>query len=231
MKKIEYYDIIFSKLLELIPNPDTELIYENPFQLLVSVILSAQTTDKQVNKVTENIFKKIKNPEDILKYSEVEIETAFSSVNYYKMKTKHIIQTAKKIIERYTNLSKNDIKQLTKSENFCYEQYGYYLPEDKEKLKTLPWVWEKTAKVFLYVQYHHPLIAVDTHVHRVSNRLWIVNTREPLETSERIEKIIPEKWKFIAHHILILFGRYYCTAKKPKCENCVIQNFCKFYKS
>jgi endonuclease-3 len=99
-----------------------------------------------------------------------------------------------------------------------------------EWLTKLPWVGEKTAKVILYVRYKHDLIAVDTHVHRVANRLWIIKTNEPLETSKEIEKAVPKKWKRIAHHSLILFGRYYCTAKKPKCENCVLQKYCEFYK-
>lgn len=221
------YDEIFTKLLELFPNPDTELNFETPFQLLVAVMLSAQTTDKQVNVVTDKLFLKVKEPNDVLNMTEEKLAKQISSVNYYKMKAKHIRETAKKLIE-FTN---NKTKKLTKNEKECLDKYGYYLPESIEWLTKLPWVGEKTAKVILYVRYKHDLIAVDTHVHRVANRLWIVKTNEPLETSKEIEIIIPKKWKRIAHHSLILFGRYYCTAKKPKCENCILKKYCKFYKS
>ena len=217
------YDEIFTKLLELFPNPDTELNFETPFQLLVAVMLSAQTTDKQVNVVTDKLFLKVKNPNDVLRFSEENLAKQVSSVNYYKMKAKHIRETAKKLIE----LAKNEGKNLTKWEKECLDKYGYYLPESLEWLTQLPWVGEKTAKVILYVRYHHDIIAVDTHVHRVANRLWIVKTNEPLETSKEIEKVVPKKWKRIAHHSLILFGRYYCTAKKPKCEGCVLRKWCR----
>ena len=221
------YDEIFTKLLELFPNPDTELNFETPFQLLVAVMLSAQTTDRQVNVVTDKLFLKIKKPNDVLNMTEEKLAKQVSSVNYYKMKAKHIKETAKKLIE----LTKDKNARLTKNEKKCLDKYGYYLPESIEWLTKLPWVGEKTAKVILYVQYKHDLIAVDTHVHRVANRLWIVKTNEPLETSKEIEKVVPKKWKRIAHHSLILFGRYYCTAKKPKCENCVLKKYCEFYKS
>jgi len=217
------YDKMFTRLLELFPNPDTELNYETPFQLLVAVMLSAQTTDKQVNLVTDKLFLKVKNPEDVVKTSEEKLAKQVSSVNYYKMKAKHIKESAKELVE----LAKNEEIKLTKNEKECLNKYWYYLPESLEWLTQLPWVWEKTAKVILYVRYKHDLIAVDTHVHRVANRLWIVKTKEPLETSKEIEKIVPKKWKRIAHHALILFGRYYCTAKKPKCENCVLKQWCK----
>ena len=221
------YDEIFTRLLELFPNPDTELNFETPFQLLVAVMLSAQTTDKQVNVVTDKLFSKVKSPEDVLKTSEEKLAKQVSSVNYYKMKAKHIRESAKELIE----LAKNKSRKLTKNEKECFDKYWYYLPESLGWLIQLPWVGEKTAKVILYVRYKHDLIAVDTHVHRVANRLWIVKTNEPLETSKEIEKVVPKKRKRIAHHALILFGRYYCTAKKPKCENCVLQKYCDFYKS
>ena len=217
------YDEIFTRLLELFPNPDTELNFKTPFQLLIAVMLSAQTTDRQVNVVTDKLFTKVKEPNDILKMTEEKLAQQVSSINYYKMKAKHIKESAKKLVE----LAKNKKTKLTKNEKECLDKYGYYLPESLEWLIKLPWVWEKTAKVILYVRYKHDLIAVDTHVHRVANRLWIVNTSEPLETSKEIEKVVPKKWKRIAHHSLILFGRYYCTAKKPKCENCVLKDFCK----
>ena len=221
------FDEIFNKLLELFPNPDTELNFETPFQLLVAVMLSAQTTDKQVNLVTDKLFLKVKGPEDVIKISEEKLAKQVSSVNYYKMKAKHIIESAKKLLE----LAKDKDNKLTKNEKECLKKYWYFLPESIEWLTKLPWVGEKTAKVILYVRYKHDLIAVDTHVHRVANRLWIVKTNEPLETSKEIEKVVPKKWKRIAHHALILFGRYYCTAKKPKCENCILKEQCNYFKS
>ena len=220
------YDEIFTKLLQLFPNPDTELNFETPFQLLVAVMLSAQTTDRQVNVVTDKLFLKVKNPNDVLNLTEENLAKQVSSVNYYKMKAKHIRETAEKLIE----LAENKKAKLTKNEKKCLNEYWYYLPESIEWLTKLPWVGEKTAKVILYVRYKHNLIAVDTHVHRVANRLWIVKTNEPLETSKEIEKAVPKKWKRIAHHSLILFGRYYCTAKKPKCENCALKKYCEFHK-
>ena len=221
------YDEIFQRLLELFPNPDTELNFETPFQLLVAVMLSAQTTDRQVNIVTDKLFIKIKSPKDVIKISEEKLAKQVSSVNYYKMKAKHIKETAEQLIE----LANNNENKLTKNEKDCLTKYWFYLPENIEWLTKLPWVWEKTAKVILYVRYKHDLIAVDTHVHRVANRLWIVKTNEPLETSNEIEKVIPKKRKRIAHHSLILFWRYYCTAKKPKCEYCTLPKRCKYYKS
>ena len=220
------YDEIFTNLLELFPNPDTELNFKTPFQLLIAVILSAQTTDRQVNLVTNKLFLKVKEPIDVLKFSEEDFAKQVSSVNYYKMKAKHIRESAEKLVE----LAKNKKAKLTKNEKECFDKYGYYLPENIKWLTKLPWVGEKTAKVILYVRYKHDLIAVDTHVHRVANRLWIVKTNEPLETSKEIEKVVPKKWKRIAHHSLILFGRYYCTAKKPKCENCALEKYCEFHK-
>lgn len=216
------YNEIFTKLLELFPNPDTELNFETPFQLLIAVMLSAQTTDRQVNVVTDKLFLEVKEPNDVLNMTEEKLAKQVSSVNYYKMKAKHIRETAKKLVE----ISEDKNIKLTKNEKECLDKYWYYLPESTEWLTKLPWVWEKTAKVILHVQYKHDLIAVDTHVHRVANRLWIVKTKEPLETSEEIEKAVPKKWKRIAHHSLILFGRYYCTAKKPKCESCILKQWC-----
>ncbi|MBR7037149.1 hypothetical protein IKI14_07540 [bacterium] len=122
------YDEIFTKLLELFPNPDTELNYQTPFQLLVAVMLSAQTTDRQVNVVTDKLFLKIKNPNDVLRFSEENLAKQVSSVNYYKMKAKHIRETAKKLID----LAEDKNAKLTKNEKECLDKYGYYLPESLE---------------------------------------------------------------------------------------------------
>ena len=153
-----------------------------------------------------------------------------SSINYYRIKAKHIWETANIINELANRQNWKNKKNLTQKESECFEKYGYYLPESVDWLRKFPWVWEKTAKVILYVLYHHPIIAVDTHVHRVANRLWIVKTKEPIETSNKIEKVVPEKRKPVAHHSLILFWRYYCTAKNPKCADCILKSQCNFVK-
>ncbi len=169
-------------------------------------MLSAQTTDLQVNKVTEKLFKKIQKPEDLLHMGFARFQKAISSINYYKTKTKHIRQTAKLL------------KQWKK------------IPNDLAKLMELPWVGIKTAKLILHCMYGQLYIAVDTHIHRVANRLWLVKTTTPEKTSELLEKLIPDIYKEHAHHALVLFGRYYCKAMKPKCEICKLQNMCLYYK-
>jgi len=200
------FSIIFAYLKELFPHPETELHSSTPFQFVVAVMLSAQATDIQVNKVTDKLFKKIKTPEDLLKMGFPSFLSAIKSVNYYQTKAKHIRETAKLL------------KQRKK------------IPSDLDKLLQLPWIGIKTAKLIAHVLYDKPYIAVDTHIHRVSNRLGLVKTTSPEKTSELLEKRIPDKYKDHAHHALVLFGRYYCTAKKPKCETCKLQKICLYYK-
>ena len=202
------YPLIFGYLEGLFPNADTELHYETPFQLLVAVILSAQTTDKQVNKVTDTLYKTIKQPEDVLKMGHKKFENAIKSIWLYKWKAKHIFETSKILAENW-----------------------WKIPETEKELIKLPWVWEKTAKVVMYVLYKAPVIAVDTHVHRICNRLGIVKTKTALQTSKILETEIPNQYRTIAHHCLILFWRYHCTARNPKCENCKLQNNCLYFKN
>ena len=197
---------IFAYLKELFPRPETELHYSTPFQFVVAVMLSAQATDVQVNKVTDKIFKKIKKPEDLLTMGFADFERSINSINYYHSKAKHIRETAKLL------------KQRKK------------IPSDLDKLMQLPWVGVKTWKLIAHVLYDKPFIAVDTHIHRVSNRLGLVKTTTPEKTSELLEKRIPDSYKDLAHHALVLFGRYYCTAKNPKCESCKLKNICLYYK-
>lgn len=206
MKKVIRYQIIFDYLQSLFPNAETELHFTNPFQLLVAVMLSAQTTDKQVNKVTDQLFKIIKKPEDILAMGLENFEQAIKSIGLYKNKAKHIFQTS---------------KLLAKHEGI--------LPKTEEELMKFPWVGEKTAKVVLHVLYKKPVIAVDTHVHRICNRLGIVKTKTPLQTSKLLETTIPKKYKQIAHHCMILFGRYHCTARNPKCADCKLNTLCPYF--
>jgi len=221
------FTTIFAYLKELFPNPETELHYSTPFQFVVAVMLSAQATDIQVNKITDVIFKKIKKPEDLLAMGFANFERTISSINYYKTKAKHIFATA-------TILAKN-CQISTKIDQNCG------IPDTLEELMKLPWIGIKTAKLIAHVLYDQPFIAVDTHIHRVSNRLGLllpptpskikgIKIFSPEKTSELLEKRIPDEYKDHAHHALVLFGRYYCTARKPKCEGCKLQKICNYYK-
>ena len=201
------FDQIFSYFLELYPNAQTELNFDNGFQLLVAVALSAQATDKQVNKVTSSLFQKVKKPDDILQMGFENFEQSIKSIGLYKSKAKNLWKTAQ-----------------------ILSQGDGVIPDTQDELVKLPWVWEKTAKVILHVLYHQPVIAVDTHVHRICNRLGIVKTAQPLQTSKLLETLIPNQYKQIAHHAMILFGRYFCTARNPKCADCKLQEICRYYK-
>lgn len=206
------FAIIFDYLKELFPNPETELHYSTPFQFVVAVMLSAQATDVQVNKVTEKLFKKIKTSDDLLKMWFASFEQSIRSVNYYHSKAKHIFATAK-IMNDYG------------------KKYKDWIPDTVEELMKFPGIGVKTAKLVAHVLYDKPFIAVDTHIHRVSNRLWLVKTTAPERTSELLEKRIPDDYKDHAHHALVLFGRYYCTARNPKCASCKLQKICLSYRN
>ena len=201
------FDQIFSYFLELYPNAQTELNFDSGFQLLVAVALSAQATDKQVNKVTSSLFQKVKKPDDILQMGFENFEQSIKSIGLYKSKARNLRKTAQ-----------------------ILAQGDGVIPSTQDELVKLPWVWEKTAKVILHVLYHQPVIAVDTHVHRICNRLGIVKTAQPLQTSKLLETLIPNQYKQIAHHAMILFGRYFCTARNPKCADCKLQEICRYYK-
>ncbi|HKL43988.1 MAG TPA: endonuclease III [Candidatus Absconditabacterales bacterium] len=204
----ENIDFLFTKLGEMYPDANTELKYSNAFQLLISVVLSAQATDKQVNKITNSLYKKIKSPKDVLDMGLSSLTKNISSINYYKTKAKNIFETSKMLNEDPTIIS-----------------------PDIDILQKLPGVGIKTAKVISYVLFGSKVIAADTHVHRVSNRLGLVDTKVPEKTSELLEKKVPDKYKGVAHHGLILFGRYHCIARKPKCETCPFKDICKFHRA
>jgi len=210
--------IIFAYLKELFPSPETELRYSTPFQFVVAVMLSAQATDVQVNKTTDKLFKNIKNPENLLAMWFADFERSINSINYYHSKAKHIRETAK-IIQ---NLECRMQNEKTKT-------YKNWIPDTVGELMKLPWVWIKTAKLIAHVLYDKPFIAVDTHIHRVSNRLGLVKTNAPEKTSELLEKRIPDSYKDLAHHALVLFGRYYCKAQKPMCQTCKLKKICNYY--
>ena len=192
----------------MFPDAKAELYFENDFQLLIAVLMSAQTTDKQVNKVNSEFFKFLKKPEDWIKIWVEKIENFIKTIWFFRTKAKNIFKTceilSKKSLDKFKNIS--DLTQL-------------------------PWVWVKTAKVFLSVARGEQFLAVDTHVHRVLNRLWIVSTKLAEETDKIAEKIFTKADLWILHHWLIFFGRYHCLARNPKCEKCPLKNDCKFFKN
>ena len=215
MKKQELVDAVFIVLWERFGSSTTELIYNGPFQLLVSVVLSAQTTDKRVNMITPALFRQYPNAESMSKATAEEILPYIKTVNYANAKSRYLSTTAQRLVEwqKKNNRSIDDI------------------PWSFEELVAFPWVWTKTAKVILNTLFGEKVIAADTHVHRVANRLGLVKTNSPIQTSKQLEKIVPEKYKSFAHHGLIFHGRYTCTARNPKCWLCPFQSFCPYYKN
>lgn len=185
-----------------------ELDYETPFQLLCAVILSAQTTDKQVNRITPPLFAKIRDSRDVLDLSLDDIETHTRYVNFYKNKSRFIKETGEILTIQHNGVIPNDLKLI----------------------QTFPGIGIKTAKVVLSVLYDMPYVWVDTHIHRVMNRLGIVKTKTPEQTDKEIDRIFSEKEKQHMHHPMVLFGRYHCTARKPKCESCELKSRCQYYK-
>jgi len=226
MKK---YDLIWvmETLGGLYPDATTELHYSTPFQLLIAVIMSAQATDKQVNKVTATLFAHIRGPQDVIDMGYDAYENAIRSIGLYRSKARNIwtlVTSWKLQVESY------GLDNLHDEERKVYEEYGYVIPSDIQSLMQLSGVGEKTAKVVAHVLYDKPVIAVDTHVHRVCNRLGIVKTKHPLQTSKLLEKKIPDDYKRIAHHCFILFGRYHCVARNPKCATCPVSKVCAYYR-
>lgn len=208
MQKKERFTKFIEYQLQHHPQVETELHYENPFQLLIAVILSAQCTDKRVNIVTPTLFEAFPTPEALAAASFDELFPYIRSISYPNNKTKHLIGMAKMLVEDFKNEIPADIKELQK----------------------LPGVGRKTANVIASVVYNMPAMAVDTHVFRVSARIGLTtNAKTPLETEKQLIKYIPEEHVATAHHWLILHGRYVCLARKPKCEICGMQEFCKYY--
>ena len=204
--RTEQINKIFKHLEKNIANPKTELIYFNPFTFLVSVVLSAQATDKSVNASTKELFKIIKKPEDMVKLGEKKLKSYIKTIGLYNSKAKNII-----------NLSK-----------ILYTKYNSKIPADFDALTSLPGVGNKTASVYQNEILNLPRIAVDTHVFRVSNRIGLVKTVNPDETQKKLESIIPKKWLKSAHHLLILHGRYTCKSQKPLCGQCSVLKLCAY---
>ncbi|GBG97078.1 endonuclease III [Lactococcus termiticola] len=194
---------------EMFPDAKGELDWETPFQLLIAVILSAQTTDKGVNKATPALFAKFPDAEKLAQAELSEVEACIKTIGLYRTKAKNIIRTAQMLVSDFNS----------------------ELPRDKKTLQLLPGVGRKTANVVLGEAYGVPGIAVDTHVERISKRLDLVPQKATvLEVEEKLMKWIPEEDWTQSHHQLIFFGRYHCTAKKPQCEVCPVIEYCKYGK-
>jgi endonuclease-3 len=190
------------------PVAETELHYDNPYQLLVAVILSAQCTDKRVNMVTPELFKAFPVPEVLAVASSDEVFEYIRSISYPNNKAKHLVGMAKMLVNDFKGIVPSEISELVK----------------------MPGVGRKTANVIASVVYEKPAMAVDTHVFRVSNRIGLtVNSKTPLETEKQLVKYIPEDKIATAHHWLILHGRYICIARNPKCEICPLTKWCRYF--
>ncbi len=208
MTKKERFEKILDYFIKNKPVAETELVYETPYQLIVAVILSAQCTDKRVNLLTVDFFKRFPDADKLAQAEVAEIFDYIRSCSYPNNKAKHLSGMAKMLIRDYNGI----------------------LPSKVDELQKLPGVGRKTANVLASVLYNQPALAVDTHVFRVSARLGLTtNSKTPLDTEKQLVKHIPEELIPIAHHWLILHGRYICIARKPKCELCGLREFCKYY--
>ncbi|MBC7503778.1 endonuclease III [Candidatus Gracilibacteria bacterium] len=185
-----------------------ELDYETHFQLLCAVILSAQTTDKQVNRITPPFFALVREARDVIDIPLEHIEEHLRYVNFFRNKSRFIRETGTILAEKYNGI----------------------IPDDLDLIQTFPGIGIKTAKVVLAVLYNRPYVGVDTHIHRVMNRLGVVDTTTPNQTDREIDHLFDIETKRLLHHPLVLFGRYHCTARKPKCESCKLQKECKYYR-
>ena len=195
-------------LNNMFPDAKTELYYNNEFQLLIAILMSAQATDKQVNKVNKVFFEHLIEPSNAKNIWLQKIKDFIQSISFFNNKSSNIIKTSEILENEYNSIPPKTIEQLIK----------------------LPWVWIKTAKVFLAVTIDAPYIWVDTHVHRVLNRLWLVKTKNPLETDKKISTWFTKENHSMLHNTLVLFWRYQCIARKPKCESCPFREKCNFYK-
>jgi endonuclease-3 len=202
----------FEKVLEYFKNnkplPETELIYRNPYELIVAVILSAQCTDKRVNIITPPLLERFPEPRDLASAETSEVYEYIKSCSYPNNKAKHLVGMAQKLVEEFDGI----------------------VPEDVQNLQKLPGVGRKTANVIASVVYNQPAMAVDTHVFRVSSRIGLTHrAKNPLQAEKQLIQYIPEELIPKAHHWLILHGRYVCTARNPKCPECGIKEYCKYY--
>lgn len=199
-------EIFFQTLKRERPNPQTELHYQSPFQLLIAVMLSAQATDRSVNKATALLFAQAANVTQMAQLSVEEIKSYIRSVGLYNIKAENIANTCQILLE----------------------QYAGEVPRQREQLETLPGVGRKTANVVLNTAFGQPTMAVDTHIFRVSNRTGLAIGKTVLAVEHQLLKVIPMQYLIDAHHWLILHGRYCCTARQPRCHTCVVANVCQW---
>ncbi len=197
---------IFERLRDHIEDPRSELEYNSNFELLISVLLSAQATDVSVNKATAKLYPVANTPEAMLALGEDGIREYIKTIGLFNAKAKNIIATCKILIDRY----------------------GSEVPDDRAALEALPGVGRKTANVILNIAFGQPTIAVDTHIFRVCNRSKIAPGKTVLEVEKRLLRVVPDEFKLDAHHWLILHGRYTCVARKPRCGSCVIEDLCEY---
>lgn len=195
---------LFQTLQSIDPEPKTELNYNTPFELLISVLLSAQATDVGVNKATAKLYPIANTPQAFLKLGEDGLKQYINTIGLYNSKAKHAIQTARKLVDEFAG----------------------EVPKTRKELESLPGVGRKTANVVLNVLWGEPTMAVDTHIFRVSNRTGLAPGKNPLEVELKLLKVIPKKYMEYAHHWLILHGRYTCMARKPKCHECPVNDAC-----
>ena len=197
---------MFQRLALAIPNPTTELVHHSVFELLIAVILSAQATDKSVNIATAKLFAVANTPQAILDLGLAGLESYIRTIGLYRSKAKNVLATCQILIE----------------------QHQGQVPDNRQALEALAGVGRKTANVILNTAFGHPTIAVDTHLFRLGNRIGIARGKTPLEVEKKLLKNVPSDYLRDAHHLLILHGRYTCTARKPKCTECVIQDLCGY---
>jgi endonuclease-3 len=197
---------IFERWRAADPHPKTELVYRTPYELLVSVVLSAQATDKSVNLATAKLFQVADTPEKIVKLGEAGLTEYIKTIGLFRMKAKNVIGLSRLLIEKH----------------------GGKIPETREELEGLPGVGRKTANVVLNVAFGQPTVAVDTHIFRVANRTGIAPGKDPLEVELKLVKFVPAEFMQHAHHWLILHGRYTCVARTPNCPDCLIRDLCDF---
>jgi len=208
LTKAERYKLFVEYFSVNQPDAETELVFTEPYELLVAVILSAQCTDKRVNLITPVFFEKFPDVKSLANSTEPEVFEIIKSCSYPNNKSKHLLGMAKMLVNDFDGV----------------------VPADLDELQKLPGVGRKTANVILSVMFSKPAMAVDTHVFRVSKRLGLTtNSKTPFDTEKQLVKNIPEKFISRAHHWLILHGRYVCQARKPKCNECSISNFCKYF--
>lgn len=211
MTRKERYKAVVELFKKINPDAETELEYNDPFQLLIAVILSAQCTDERINKVTPALFENFPSPEHLAAVKPEEVFPFIRSVTYPNNKSKHLPGMAKMLVEDFNGVVPGDINELQK----------------------LPGVGRKTANVIASVVYNQPAMAVDTHVYRVSKRIGLVNqnAKTPLEVEKQLVKYLKKDDIAIAHHWLILHGRYVCMARNPKCEECKISHLCRYFEN